>query len=249
MSRPSISAIVPTWNEERWLPSLLTRLQSQADVGEIIVADNESDDNTAVIARSRGCAVVKGGLPAVGKNAGARAATGEVLLFVDADVGVGNENVAYLHARFSDPSCNLVYFRLLPHASTRSTRARNAYRFLDSVARTASRFNRPGLSAPLIAVRAEIFHRVGGFDEGISAAEDAEFIGRVARVTGGVEYARHPPLEISARRLSVEGSSYAAKSVLWATLRIFGSKASVFGYRWARYPAEVAAADPITDIH
>lgn len=247
MATPSISAIVPTWNEALWLPSLLARLEAQAAITEIIVADNGSDDATADIARSRGCVVVGGGLPAVGKNAGATVAKGEVLLFVDADVAVGADNIAYLQDRFSDPAGNLVYFRLIPRHTRSAFRIQNAYLFLDTVARVASRWNRPGLSAPLIAVRPAVFREVGGFDESVRAAEDSELIGRVARMKGGVHYARQPPLEVSARRLFVEGPSYPAKSVLWATLRLLGLKSSVFSYRWAKYPAHLAAEDPIID--
>ena len=247
MPPPSISAVIPTWNEAPWLPSVLARLKSHPAISEIIVADNDSEDCTAVIARSRGCEVVPGGRPGVGRNAGAQVAKGDVLLFLDADVGIAESNIEHIHQRFSDPGCNLVYFRLVPRATGRKIRVWNSYWFLDNVARLASRFNRPGLSAPLIAVRAEVFRDLGGFDEEVTAAEDSELIGRVARLRGGVEYTRTPALEISARRLWMEGALYPAKSLVWTALRLSGSKSSVFGYRWERYPARVAANDPIID--
>lgn len=247
MPPPSISAIIPTWNEAPWLPSVLARLESQPAITEIIVADNDSEDDTAAIARSRGCAVVRGGRPGVGRNAGAEAAHGEVLLFLDADVGIAAVNIEHIQERFSESACNLVYFRLAPQALKRKLWIRQSYFFLDSVARIASRFNRPGLSAPLIAVRAEVFRELNGFDEAVTAAEDAEFIGRVARLKGGVEYARTPTLAISARRLFIEGPLYQTKALLWTALRLSGSKASGPGYRWKQYPARVAANDPIID--
>ena len=247
MPPPSISAIIPTWNEAPWLPSVLARLKSQTGISEIIVADNDSEDDTADIARSSGCEVVRGGRPGVGRNAGARVAQGEVLLFLDADVGISAANIEHIKERFSDSTCNLVYFRLAPRATKRRFWIRQSYFFLDSVARIASRFNRPGLSAPLIAVRAEVFRELNGFDEAVTAAEDAEFIGRVARLKSGVEYVRTPTLAISARRLFVEGPLYQTKALLWTVLRLSGSKASGVGYRWKKYPAQVAANDPIID--
>ena len=107
MPPPSISAVIPTWNEAPWLPSVLARLKSHPAIFEIIVADNDSEDDTAAIARSRGFLVVPGGLPGVGRNAGAKVAKGEVLLFLDADVGIADSNIKHLQQRFSDPDCNL----------------------------------------------------------------------------------------------------------------------------------------------
>jgi glycosyltransferase involved in cell wall biosynthesis len=91
--QPRFSAIIPAYNEERLLGRLLDTLDvaRQAygpdDAIEVIVADNVSTDRTANIAAARGCRVVsveKRVIAAV-RNAGAHAARGEILAFVDAD--------------------------------------------------------------------------------------------------------------------------------------------------------------------
>ena len=82
-----ISIITPTLNEEEFLPKLLKSIKKQKFKDyEIIVADAGSVDKTRKIAKKLGSGVVKGGLPAVGRNEGAKAAKGELLLFLDADV-------------------------------------------------------------------------------------------------------------------------------------------------------------------
>ena len=87
-----ISIIIPTLNEEKCLPKLLKCIKEQTyKYYEIIVADADSKDKTKQIARKFGCKVVKsGGLPAVGRNNGAKAAKGGILLFLDADSLIEN---------------------------------------------------------------------------------------------------------------------------------------------------------------
>src|SRR5271165_4985787 len=82
-----LSIVIPTFNEEDCLPLLLEsiRTQSFSDY-EIIIADNNSTDDTLLIARQYGATITTGGLPGAGRNAGASFATGELILFLDADV-------------------------------------------------------------------------------------------------------------------------------------------------------------------
>jgi glycosyltransferase involved in cell wall biosynthesis len=95
--RPRISLIIPAHNEEAYLPRLLdtvdaarARYRGGATGIEVIVADDASTDATAELARRRGCRVVgvSRRLIAATRNAGARAAGGEVLAFVDADMRI-----------------------------------------------------------------------------------------------------------------------------------------------------------------
>jgi glycosyltransferase involved in cell wall biosynthesis len=89
-----LSFIVPAHNEEALIGETLTILKASAEqVGEpfeIIVADDASTDRTAEIARLRGASVVpvEHRQIAATRNAGARAARGDILIFVDADTHV-----------------------------------------------------------------------------------------------------------------------------------------------------------------
>ena len=86
-----ISFIIPAWNEESVLdPTLeaLTVVARHLDVpSEVIVADDSSTDRTAEIARQRGARVVSVQHRQISatRNAGAREAQGDLLIFVDAD--------------------------------------------------------------------------------------------------------------------------------------------------------------------
>lgn len=89
-----LSIIIPAFNEERLIArcieSISTALAHNGTAGltaEIIVADNNSSDRTAQVAKQAGARVVFEPINQIGRarNTGAAAATGEWLLFLDAD--------------------------------------------------------------------------------------------------------------------------------------------------------------------
>ena len=89
-----LSVVIPAFNEarliQRTLQSVSTSIATNQQSGftaEIIVVDNNSTDNTAEIARQAGATVVFEPINQIGRarNTGAAAATGEWLLFLDAD--------------------------------------------------------------------------------------------------------------------------------------------------------------------
>lgn len=68
-----LSIIIPTLNEEKYLLILLSEIRKQNFIDyEIIVADAVSEDRTIEIARSFNCNIIKGGLPAKGRNEGTK---------------------------------------------------------------------------------------------------------------------------------------------------------------------------------
>jgi len=92
-TRSSLSIIVPARNEEENIPNLLTSLQGQMKADdEILVVDDHSEDNTAVVAEQGGAKVIKSKeMPPgwTGKTwacyQGAQVASGELIIFLDAD--------------------------------------------------------------------------------------------------------------------------------------------------------------------
>src|SRR5947208_6405466 len=94
-----ISFIVPAYNEETELTCTLGAIRA-ASSGlsqsvEIIVVDDASTDATPEIAEQAGARVVSIHRRQIGaaRNAGARAAQGEYLFFVDADTRINNTHV------------------------------------------------------------------------------------------------------------------------------------------------------------
>lgn len=84
---PFFSIIIPTLNEERCLPRLLDSLRVQTfREFEVITVDGFSRDATPVLAADIGRVIQVNGRPAIARNVGAEIATGEYLLFCDADI-------------------------------------------------------------------------------------------------------------------------------------------------------------------
>ena len=99
---PSISAIIPTFNEEHTIGSLLENLK-ELGAEEVIVADGNSVDRTVEIASTYARVIRSQTCRALQMNAGARASSGEVLLFLHADVRLGSGGVAAVRESLRDP--------------------------------------------------------------------------------------------------------------------------------------------------
>ena len=87
-----LSVIIPALNEECYLGGTISALRTNSRSGgpyEIIVCDTGSSDRTAEVASGSGAVLVRNGSREPGKagalNIGADFATGDVLLFLDAD--------------------------------------------------------------------------------------------------------------------------------------------------------------------
>ncbi len=92
--KPSLSVVIPAFNEARYiartLKSVLRAKAQYQGLVEVIVVDNNSSDETAAISRALGAAVVfeRVNQIARARNAGATAATGDYLIFIDADTTI-----------------------------------------------------------------------------------------------------------------------------------------------------------------
>lgn len=97
---PDYSIIIPAYNEATQLPvtipAIRSAMASVAGVGELIVVDNNSKDDTTQVAKSLGAAVVFEPVNMISKarNAGAKAARSPMLIFVDADTQPSPELLA-----------------------------------------------------------------------------------------------------------------------------------------------------------
>lgn len=107
-----ISLIIPAWNEAAYLPRLLdsveaarARFRAGRDRIEVIVADNGSTDETAMIAAARGCHVqhVPTRRIAAARNGGAAVASGELVAFADADFRIHPETFNTIEAVMERP--------------------------------------------------------------------------------------------------------------------------------------------------
>lgn len=223
--RPKISVVIPAFNEERLLPATLEAVRQASrgfeDQGwdhEWIVCDNNSTDRTAEIAAAAGARVVFEPVNQIGRarNAGARVATGDWILFVDAD---------------SRPTRKL-FAEAVVTASRSDVIAIGSTIRLDGGGMSAgvaaagwnllSRF--AGLLAgSFIVIDRAAFEAIGGFSLEFYAGEELDLVRRLKAYGKGsrrrVAVLHRHPLETSARKVRLYGPAETLGFLIRAVFR------------------------------
>ena len=217
-----LSIIIPTYNEEKYLPKLLQSIKDQNFFDyEIIVADAESTDNTREIAGLYGCKIVKGGSPAVGRNKGAKAACGQYLLFLDADVILTEEYIESALNEFIENKQGIGITQLIPLSESR--KAKLLHDFANLFMRSVESIKPHGAGCYGILTTKKLHEEVGGFDETYDFGEDSNYIERIGKISS-FKVLREPKLFISTRRLEKEGLKNLARIYAKSTLYDFLGK-------------------------
>jgi glycosyltransferase involved in cell wall biosynthesis len=197
-----ISIIIPTLNEENYLPLLLDSIKRQGiDDLEIIVADAGSQDKTLEVARNFGCKIVKGGLPARGRNEGAKIAKGDLLLFLDADTLLPENSLKVLLEEFSTRQLDIASCGLMPFGNNKFLYFLYDF-FYNRLAILFEKKLPPG--AGLIIAKKELHKHIGGFDETIKMGEDHSYARKGAK-SGKYGFLRSVKIHFSQRRFKEEG--------------------------------------------
>jgi len=176
-----ISFIVPAYDEALLLGATLDAIRRAADAcgeaHEVVVADDASSDRTAEVAERRGARVVRVAHRQIAatRNSGARAARGELLVFVDADTlidaAVLRAALAALRSGAVGGGCAVRFDGSVP-----------AYARIVTPLLVAS-FRTLGFACGcfVFCTRAA-FEATGGFDEKLFGAEELAFSRALARL-------------------------------------------------------------------
>jgi glycosyltransferase involved in cell wall biosynthesis len=179
-----VSVIVPAFNEERLLGETLGHINRSIPAltrrgweAELIVCDNNSTDATATIAREAGALVVFEPINQIARarNRGAEAATGDWLIFVDADSHPSAE-------LFSDVADKMASGKYMAGGVT--IRLEAGYpkaALLTSLWNWASRVRRL-VAGSFIFCETDAFRSLGGFSDKLFAAEEIELSARLKKL-------------------------------------------------------------------
>lgn len=233
--RLPLSIIIPTFNEEKYLPLLLQSIQEQTILPkEIIVADAFSKDKTREIAQNFGCRLVDGGLPAKARNNGATAAKEETLLFLDADVVLPSFFLEETFQEMKKRHLDIASCFLTP--TSKLKRDRLLYQLTNQYLKLTQKFH-SHIQGVCIFIEKGLHQRIGGFDESLLLAEDHDYAQKVKKI-GNFGYLRCYKIPVSPRRLSKEGRiRLALKYVSMELYLIFLGKIkkNFFNYKFGEY--------------
>jgi glycosyltransferase involved in cell wall biosynthesis len=217
-----LSIIIPAFNEERLiercLQSIAASLAANFKAGftsETIVVDNNSTDNTAKLARQAGAQVVFEPVNQIARarNAGAAEATGDWLLFMDADSVLNPGLLADILRLIDDGKSvgcgSTMHMHGLPWWATLTLQLWIGTSILFRLA-----------SGALIACRSDAFRDVGGFNQELYAGEEIDLSGQLKRWgrQRGLQFIilRTHPLETSSRKVAL----YSAREIAGQILRV-----------------------------
>ena len=209
-----ISFVVPAYNEELELPATMAAIRQSAQDRqyELIVVDDASTDATAEVAARAGARIISINRRqiAAARNAGARAALGQVLFFVDADTRINRthvaEAIAALEAGYAGGSAHVLPDGFVPFWGRIFLRAFSAIYF--------------GLNfgaGAFLFTTSRNFAATSGFDERYFIGEEVYF-SLALRKMGRFKVLREPVLT-SGRKLRMYTAKYVFARILSIIIR------------------------------
>ncbi|MEX1317749.1 MAG: TIGR04283 family arsenosugar biosynthesis glycosyltransferase [Synechococcaceae cyanobacterium] len=189
---PSLSIVIPAFNEEACLGRTLRQLSVlDPPALEVLMVDGGSSDRTTAIAAEAGATVIHAAVKgrAAQMNAGAAKARGELLCFLHADTLVPDDLVAVTAGVLADPGVAAAGFVSLMAGDTST-------RWLISALNAAKTCLAPLLFRPhlygrglrllfgdqVMVMRRSSFERCGGFDAALPLLEDGDLCLRLVRL-------------------------------------------------------------------
>lgn len=212
MSRPRFSVIIPTLNEEKFLPNLLASLVTQTEKPfEVIVVDGKSKDKTVPVAESfkkklpmKVIVCERASLP-MQRNRGAAHAGGNWFVFADADSVL----LPYFFERIrafiaeEDPQVFTTWFCPDSEAPNDALTVLMFVMILEG----SFLFKRPNVTpGPLTVIEKATFESVGGYDERHAFHEDLDLGLRLYQQHARYALLRETLYVWSLRRFRSEGT-------------------------------------------
>lgn len=222
-----LSVVIPAYNEELYLPETLAGVTKALAIagcpGEIVVVDNDSHDRTRPISESFGARVISEQEHNISRvrNTGAANASGDILIFLDADTLVPALVFKRIANTMEDENC---FGGAVAVNWGELERTWMKFYLLGGKFWTTV-FNMKQGAAQFC--RRPVFEKLHGYDQSIFMGEDVEFYWRLSKFTqqngGHVNFIKDLPVTTSARRFD--------KMNLWKTLLLTNPMFIRFAWR------------------
>ena len=190
-----ISIIIPILNEAKILEKTLSQLRSEHEYHELIIVDGGSTDGSIPIAENYGKVLTSVRGRAKQLNAGAAAATGDILIFLHADIWLEPGALAAVETALSSGYIGGGFQQKIDGKSI-------LYRMIEIAGNIRGRYLKVFYGDSGIFLTRTDFERIGGFPE-IPILEEMEFSKDLRRL--GKTTLVSPCIHISARRWETRG--------------------------------------------
>lgn len=207
--KPFFSIIIPTLNEENYVPKLLTDLCLQTFTDfEVLVVDAKSEDQTKEVVRSfKKARLIVSSVRNISyqRNLGTKYARGQYLIFNDADIRLHHNFLNILYHQLSKNAPDVFATLSLPPDTKPS--AKMMIVFINLILRAGILLRIPSASGTCIGCKKETFIKIGGFDLSIGFGEDSEFVRRAVKSGLKFNLFEDPRYIYSLRRFEKNGYS------------------------------------------
>jgi glycosyltransferase involved in cell wall biosynthesis len=215
------SIVIPTLNEENYVGFVLSDIARQTrKADEMIVVDGRSQDATSsVVERFPWVDLLIGAPPVANqRNLGGRKASGDILVFLDADVRLSETFLEDFLERIEQRNLDIACPLYMPYRSTLLIKVIHAY---VNVVFVALQKVIPSGAGHCIAVKREVFQQSPGFDPTLKLGEDVALVRKLSKGHRFGIVAKQ--LFVSDRRYKEEGvSRMLTKILLLSIILTFG---------------------------
>jgi glycosyltransferase involved in cell wall biosynthesis len=170
----NLTIIIPCKNEENYIGNLLNDICLQKHIKDvkIIISDANSTDNTLNIVNNYknklNIKIIKGGLPAIGRNNAAKISKSEFILFLDSDIRLYDEKIIIkTYDKIKNENLDIITSKL----NSNNLIVKLIYK-INNLIIYLSKYNKPFAVGMFMMVRKKEFDRLGGFPENSMHCED-----------------------------------------------------------------------------
>lgn len=204
------SIVIPTLNEEKYLPNILTDLINQTEKDfEVVVVDGNSKDNTKEIAKKFETSLklkfigTKKSNVALQRNLGSKNCFGQYIFFIDADTRIKNNTLKKLKEIIEEKK-SLIYLPALA-VEKKEGFEKFSFKAINYAIELSQLTDVPFSTGGSFAILRTYFEHLGGFDEKLFLSEDHDLIRRAKRYGVKAFFVKDVECFVSLRRLEREG--------------------------------------------
>lgn len=243
MTKPYLSIVIPTLNEEMLIGNLLLKLLAQEMSFEIIVSDSGSTDRTEHIVKTIAAqhpdksvrflhAPIKG--VSVARNNGAAYAKSNLILFLDADNRISPDFLRNAYLEVKRRNLDGAGCHQEPDSDRLVDKAVFSF-YRHCIINPLQYTNRPGSGGAGLIVKKSIHKKIGGFDQNLQICEDLDYIQKISKV-GRFRMLKSTRILANMRRFDQEGRPRIwFKYVVWGSCYLFNLKQAEFKYEFGKF--------------